>query len=394
MIDLESVRSDTPHADTVMHLNNAGCSPPPTVVRAAINDYWDREEFGGYEAKLESAEQFEKVYENLARLIDCSPKEIYLTENGTESWQLAVTSLGLAEGDRVLTGECEYSSNLIQLQRLYEEFGVEVQVIESDLQGQVSLEALKQAIDERTKLIALTHIPTNCGLINPAAEVGKIARAFGVPFILDAVQSVGQMPLSVSELGCDILTATGRKFIRGPRGTGFLYVSEHIKPKICPFFLDNSAASLKFHDDGTRSIVIAENARIFERYDSNFGLRLGLGAAAQYALALGLDNIWQRISGLAEKLRHELKNVDGVAVHDVGQYQCGIVAFTVAGKEPSHLKEALRKTNVNVSVSRAPSTPYDMIRRNLKSVVRASVHYFNAEQEIETFAKKIASLRR
>jgi cysteine desulfurase / selenocysteine lyase len=249
--------------------------------------------------------------------------------------------------------------------------------------------ALRQAIDERVKLIAITHVPTNSGLVNPAAAVGEIARQAGVLYLLDACQSVGQMPMNVDALGCDMLSTTGRKYLRGPRGTGLLYVRRSVLERLEPPFVDLHAAEWVARD----RLVLRPDARRFENWEANYAGKVGLGVAIDYALSWGLDHIWARITALASMLRERLNALPGVTVRDPGAERCGIVSFTVDGHEADEIRQTLARQHINVTVSRLTSTRLDMEARGLTSVVRASVHYYNSEAEIDRFCKTLATLR-
>jgi len=224
--------------------------------------------------------------------------------------------------------------------------------------------------------------------VNPAEEVGRLTRKAGVPYLLDACQSAGQWPLDVSAIGCDMLSATGRKFLRGPRGTGFLYVRREMIEKLEPPFLDLHAA----HWTALDRYEIHPTARRFENWESYIAGHVGLGAAVEYALAQGLDPIRARVIKLADLLRSSLASLPGVVVRDLGREKCGIVTFTVENREPETLQAAFRKRKINVSVSSRPSTRIDMEARNLQSMIRASVHYYNTEEEVEKFVSSIQEL--
>jgi selenocysteine lyase/cysteine desulfurase len=244
-------------------------------------------------------------------------------------------------------------------------------------------------IDDRVKLIAITHVPTNGGLVNPAAAVGAVAREARILYLLDACQSVGQMPVDVDTIGCDMLSATGRKYLRGPRGTGFLYVRRTAPGRLEPPFLDLHAASWAARD----RFEIRPDARRFENWETNYATKIGLGVAIDYALGWGIEATWARIQSLAAALRESLSAIPGVIVRDIGAEQCGIVTFTVDGHDPDAVQRSLAAQSINVTTTTVRGTRLDMEERGLTAMMRASVHYYNSEDEIDRFRAAIAALR-
>ncbi|HUG36515.1 MAG TPA: aminotransferase class V-fold PLP-dependent enzyme [Candidatus Limnocylindrales bacterium] len=382
-IDLTRARRDTPGCAHVLHFNNAGSSLPPRPVLDAVVRHLELEaEIGGYEAADRERAAIEHVYDATAALLNCRPDEVAIVENATRAWDMAFYSLPFSRGDRILTVRAEYASNYIAFLQVARRTGAVIEVIDSDETGQVSVDALRRAIDDRVKLIAITHVPTNGGLVNPAAAVGRVAREAGIPYLLDACQSVGQMPIDVEAIGCDMLSATGRKYLRGPRGTGFLYVRRSLLGKLEPAFLDLHAAKWVAHD----RYEIRDDARRFENWETYVAGKIGLGVAIDYAMGWGLEPIRDRVRALADLLRGRLAAMPGVTVQDLGVERCGIVTFTVEGIEPLDIKKALAAESINVSASALPSTRLDMEARGLARVVRASVHYYNSEDEVERFS--------
>ena len=386
-LDIERLRAETPGCERVVHLNNAGAALMPRPVLDAVIDHLRLEAMiGGYEAASAAASSIEDVYDQIARLLNCGREEIAVVESATRAWQLAFHAFRFSPGDRILTNEAEYASNLIAYLQVVQATGASVEVIPSDEWGETSLTGLLDMLDERVRLISITHVPTNGGLVNPAAGVGRIARAAGIPFLLDACQSVGQFPLDVDALGCDLLTSTGRKFLRGPRGTGFLYVRRPLLERLVPPMLDLHSATLT----GATTFKVRDDARRFEQWEVNYAAKLGLGAAVRYANQVGLEAVEARVSQLARDLRARLETIQGVVVRDLGRRPGAIVTFTVDGVQAHTVQQWLARKHINVSVSEPEHTPLDAERRQLPPLVRASVHYYTTEVELEQCVAAVA----
>ena len=388
-IDIERARRDTPAASQVLHFNNAGAAlMPAPVLQAQLRHLQLEAETGGYEAAAAAGDRIEAIYDSIARLLNAGRAEIALVENATVAWDMAFYSVGFVAGDRILTAEAEYASNYIAFLQVARRSGAVVDVVPSNEAGELDVEALERMIDRHVKLIAITHVPTNGGLVNPAASIGRIARAHGILYLLDACQSVGQMPIDVAAIGCDMLSATGRKYLRGPRGTGFLYVRRAVLDRLEPPFLDLQAATWVEPD----RYEMRPDARRFENWERNVAGQLGLGAAVDYALGWGLADIAERIEPLAAELRRRLAEIPDVSVRDRGRRRCGIVTFTVEGKPARDIVAALRQRRMNCHTSGPGSTLLDARARRLPDLVRASVHYYNTEEEVARFAAAVAAL--
>lgn len=386
MMDVEKIRRDTPSCENILHFNNAGSSLMPAPVFESLQRVLrDENEVGGYEAERRARDDIAAFYTEFAALLNAEPDEIAYVENATRAWDMAFYGLNLKPGDHVITHASEYASNYLALLHQSRRLGFEIDLVTSDGFGQIDVEALDQMIGPNTRLIAITHVPTQGGLVNPAAKVGKIARKHGILYLLDACQSVGQIHVDVAEIGCDILSGTGRKFLRGPRGTGFLYVRKGIIDQIDPPFVDLLSATWTDAD----GFELAHGARRFENWESYVAGRVGLMAAVRYARDVGLKNIETRVGHLAQCLRGALMDIDGVEVHDLGEKKCGIVTLTKVGTDPSRLADGLLRAGINVSVSAMPYARLDLEPRNLSALLRASVHYFNTQAEIDRFVDAI-----
>jgi selenocysteine lyase/cysteine desulfurase len=391
VIDVERVRADTPGCEERLHFNNAGASLMPRPVIDAVVAHLELEgRIGGYEAKDASVEALDGVYASAAQLVNCDSSEIALLENATRAWYAAFSAIGFERGDRVVTGRAEYVSNYLGYLRMTRATGAEIVVVADDEYGQIDVAKLAAELERGAKLVALTHVPTSGGLVNPAADVGRLTREAGVPFLLDACQSVGQMPIDVDAIGCDFLSTTGRKFLRGPRGTGFLYVARRRLDELDPAMPEVGSASWTSRDAYTHK----QGARRFETWEASYALQLGLGRAIEYALELGLDSIWERVSSLAAQLRATIEAIPGARTYDLGRTKCGIVTFAVDGSESATLRARLAEHDVNVHLSETGDTRLDFEARSLPTMIRASIHYFNTEAEVARFGELVEELTR
>jgi cysteine desulfurase / selenocysteine lyase len=390
--DVDRARRDTPGTARVAHLNNAGAALPPRQVTDAVVAHLHREaEIGGYEAAEAAADQVAHTYTAIGQLIGCRTDEVAVVENATRAWDMAFYGLTFEPGDRILTARAEYASNVIAFLQVAARTGAVVEVVDDDETGQLSVPDLRRRLDDGNgpvKLVAITHVPTQGGLVNPAEEVGAATRDAGVLYLLDACQSVGQLPLDVEAIGCDMLSATGRKYLRGPRGTGFLYVRGTVLERLEPPFLDLHAATWTAPD----RYEVRRDARRFENWETNYAAKIGLGVAVDYALDWGLENIEHRVTELAGYLRQRLQGIEGVDLHDQGRRQCGIVTFTVRGFAAREVGERLSQRGINVSVSIADYARLDLPARGLTELVRASVHYYNTENEIDRLLDVLSTM--
>jgi cysteine desulfurase / selenocysteine lyase len=389
--DIARVRADTPGCTRVAHFNNAGASLPPRPVLDAHLAHLRREaEIGGYEAQEEAQSRVDAVYASVAQLIGAAgPDEIALVENATRAFDMAIYAVPLAAGDVILTSTAEYHSMFVTYLHLARR-GIVVDVVPSDAAGQIDVGALRKRIDDRVRLIALAHAPTNGGLVQPAEAVGEVAREAGVFFLLDATQTVGQLPLDVRRIGCHALAGTSRKYLRGPRGVGFLWVAREWMDRLEPPLMEGHAAEWVAPD----RYVLRSDGKRFEVWEANYAARLGFGAAVDYAVALGLERIRTRVHALGETLRDRLATVRGVTVRDLGTVRSGIVSFTAGDVPAATVKTALRAASINVHVSPARGTLLDMRARGLSELVRASVHYYNTEGEVDRLVHELARLAR
>ena len=386
--EVEAQRLLTPGTATVTHFNHAGASlPTQKVLDVQLNHLKREAQIGGYEAAAEARETNAAVYNSIASLLGASSNEIARAEHATAAWNAAFWSLPMSKSQRIVTAEAEYGANAVAFLRAQERYGVAIEVVPSAPSGVVDLDALEATLADDVAVVALTHVPTNGGLINPAVEVGALTRKVGVPYLLDACQSVGQIDLDVDELGCDFLSATGRKYLRGPRGSGFLYVSNRVLPRLVPDQPDHHGALWTAAD----RYELRQDARRFEHWEFNHAAWYGLGAAVDHAHSIGMNRIEATVQTRAEELRAALAE-KGLPTFDLGDRRAGIVTTIVPGVEPLDAKAMLGEQSINVSVTTRDSTWWDALRRDLPDLIRVSVHYITTPEEIERVATALATL--
>jgi len=385
--EIEAARAATPGCGEVIHLNHAGSSlPPQTVLDAQIGHLQAEATIGGYEAAAIAIDRRDAVYDSIGALIGARPHEIARMEHATAAWNAAFWSVPMEPGQTIVVHDHEYGANIVAFLVAAQRRGIVIERVPSDASGQVDVGAIADRLARfDVALVSLTHVPTNGGLVNPAAEVGALTRAAGVPFLLDACQSVGQLHVDVGEIGCDLLSATGRKYLRGPRGTGFLYVGDAIVERLTPSQPDHHGTELVAGD----RFEWRDGARRFEYWEHSVAGWLGLGAAVDHALGWGIDRIEVTVTERAEQLRAMLVDA-GFTVHDEGLQRCGIVTCATDAVVSGELRQLLARNGINTTSTLADSSRWDVERRHLPALLRMSVHYTTTMDELTTAVAALA----
>jgi selenocysteine lyase/cysteine desulfurase len=382
-------RDDTPGCARCVHLNNAGAALMPRVVSEAMTTYLAREsEGGGYETADLSAPAFADAYAAVARLINAGSRNIAIVENATVAFYLALSAFDFTRGDVIVTTRNDYISNQLAYLSLARRFGVEIRRAADLESGGVDPDSVRDLLrDPRVRLLAVTWVPTNSGLIQPVEALGEIAGAANVPYLVDACQAVGELPVDVTRLRCDFLSTTARKFLRGPRGIGFLYVSDRALDRgAAPLYIDMRGADWTAAD----AYTLASSARRFENWEFAYALLMGLGEAARYALEVGIDRGGRRARDLAARLRERLARVPGCRVLDRGRELAAIVTVEVAGWDAADLVARFREQRINVNATRREYAVIDMDEKRAATALRVSPHYYNTEDEIDLVVEAIA----
>lgn len=389
MIDIERVRADTAGCEAVAHLNNAGSSLPPKPVVDAVVDYLRAEELaGGYEIAGERAADLAQVYGATAAYLGCSPQEVAVTVSAADSWWRAFSSIPLAAGDRVLVSHSEYQGNAFGWLQARDR-GVIVDVLPNGPTGEIDVTALAALLDERVKVVSVTMVAMTNGCIQPVAAIGDVIKDSSALYLLDACQAAGQLPLNVDEIGCDFLAYTGRKFMRGPRGTGVLYARDSAIEQlgVTPF-IDGRSASWT----SPTSFEYAPHAQRFEFGEHGYATKVGLGVATKYMLELGLDDINDRVDTLSASLRDQLAAIERVTVRDDGLNKCGIVTFTIDGIDLGQAQAALQAQGLNLSAPAVGMAQLELGPRSIPQVLRAGVHYYNTQAELDRLCAAVIEL--
>lgn len=389
--EIDVLRAQTPGASRVTHLNNAGAALPPAIVTDTVVDHLRLEEAtGGYEAHTAALDRIDAIYGSVARLLGSRSDQVALVESATEGWSRAFQAVHFTRGfgptDRLLVSSAEYASNVLPILQVAARQGATVEFIPDDADGCVDVSALAGMLDDRVALVAVTHCPSQNGLINDVEGIGAVLRGSGAWYLVDACQSAGQLPLDVTTMGADFVSATGRKFLRGPRGTGFLYASDRATTELEPFPLDLHSAT--WEPDG---YTVQSGARRFEYWERSYAALLGLGAAVDYALDLGVDAIAARIDSLATHARERLSSIPGVTVRDRGVRRSGIVTFTHDGVPAADLVAHIKSAGINVSLSTPDYARRDFDGHGITGLVRVSPHVYNTTEEIDRLVQVVGA---
>src|SRR5256885_15608878 len=388
---LQQWRDDTPGCTKQIHLNNASAGLMPLPVLDAIVGHLNREaKFGGYESADDAAAAVNEAYDNVANLLGGQPRIVAIVENSTVAFFQALSAFDFKPGDVIVTTRNDYISNQLAYLSLARRHGVDVRRATDLSTGGADPQSVQDLLREkRVRLLAVTWVPTNSGLMQPVEALGQIAEAFGVPYLVDACQAIGQIPIDVAKLKCDFLSATARKFLRGPRGLGFLYVSDRaLKRGDFPLFIDMRGADWISAD----RFQPVEDARRFEIWEFPYSLVLGLGEAARYALSIGVERGGRRARELALRLRDALRELRGVRVLDRGAELSAIVTAEITGLDAQELCRLLRQRRINTSASLRAYAVIDMDDKHAASALRLSPHYYNTEDELDSAVNALQSI--
>lgn len=384
--DLEN---DLPIKFDGIFLNSAGAALQPKTVYDSVLSHLELEtKLGGYDAATKQSILSDDLYQQASTLIGSKPEEIAFVDCATRGWNLIFHSLNLPENSTIITSKYEYGSNYINFFIAQKKYKINISILEEDENGDIDLSDLENKIDQNTSLIAITHIPTDNGIIAPVEQVGKLSKKYRIPFLLDACQSAGQVDIDVRKIGCDFLSVTGRKYLRGPRGTGFIYINREYLNKFNPIYL----GILSSQWTHTNEMVHREDAKFFELWETSIANKIGLSKAIEYANSLGMRSIENRIKSLASYLRNSLKEISYIILTDKGINKGGIVTFYSKNHKSDVFVDILKQHKIITTYSTNNATGLEIGHKQLPSLVRASIHYFNNKKEIDGFVEILKKL--
>ncbi|MFG6083164.1 aminotransferase class V-fold PLP-dependent enzyme [Paracoccus litorisediminis] len=385
-LDVAQLRAGTPGCNHVIHFNQAGAGLPPAEVADAMRSRIELEARHGPMETASSGEEIKAQARELAAgLIGCKPAELaFMSSTGT-AWGMPVASLPeFRAADRILVSQQEWGGNLATLRYKAARAGATVEPMPTRQDGVTDLDALRTMIDKHVRLICLTWLPCNGGLIDDAEGIGRIAQQHDIPYIVDAAQAVGQIPVDVRQIGCDVLVSTARKHLRGPRGTALLYVREAFLDRLSPPWGDH--VSMPYLDEMPQPRT---DARRFESSEMSAVLMAGLQAALTLATRIGIDEIQARVSNMSAFLRQRLEEIPGVTVLDRGTRLSGLVAFNLDNMVAGAVQSRLRERGIAIGSNGMAYTPLDMNLRGLDQVARATVSYLTTEAEIDALCAAV-----
>lgn len=387
-MDLNAIRKDTPGCSDKIFLNSAGSSlMSKIVVDTIVNYLYEEQQFGGYETINRNSALINEFYKEAAKLINAKPDNIAFVTSSTDGYAKALSSISFKEGDCIITTNDDYVSNQIAFISLQKRHHINIVRVANLPDHELDLEDFERLIKKhQPKLVAVTHIPTNSGLIQNVEGVGRLCKQYDILYLVDACQSVGQCVVDIEKIGCDFLTATGRKFMRGPRGTGILYVSDRVlRTEMAPLFLDNEGAKWTTFNE----YQLSSTAKRFEHFERSSASLLGLKEALKYANTLGMANIESYNRELSGKLRVNLQNM-GFRVLDKGNNLSSIITFCQQDGNTETIQKILRENNVFFTVSNKNNALIDFTSKNVDHAIRLSPHYFNTLEEIEKVSQLLA----
>jgi cysteine desulfurase/selenocysteine lyase len=388
MYDVYRVREDFPVLREVTYLDSAATSQKPLPVVAAVDEYFTKYcgsySRGAHRLSRLTTEKYEDARTAVAGFLGVPPRNTVFTRNTTEGVNMVAYGLEWRKGDHVVTTVVEHHSNLLPWLRLKEK-GVSVSVVDSDQYGIVPPEAIEQAITDRTRIIAITHVSNFFGSVQDLRAVAGIARKHGVMLLIDAAQSAGEMPLDLGEIGCDFACLPGHKGLLGPQGTGILYIRE--PEKLQPVFVGGGTV----HTVTTGSFTFDEIPSRFEYGTPNIPGVIGLGRGTEYVKALGVRDIERHVNDLARDCAKRLAEIPQVSIYGP-EKRASLVSFNVENVNPHDVAMILDETKKICIRSGQHCAQTALARLCLTGSARASFACYSTKEEVDLLVNSVEQI--
>jgi len=368
-----------------INFNNAGSSKSFSQTNLKIKEYLDQEErLGGYFCVEVFKLKLSKFYQNLSNLINCQPDEISFISNTTVGFNLFINSIKISKGDNVVILENEYESNLISLLNNKVNF----RVVKLSKDGEVDLNDLVSKIDCRTKVVSVCHLPSNNGNQNPIKKIGKLVKAQNQKaiYLIDACQSIGHLDINVKSIKCDVLVGSGRKYLRGPRGTGFIFIKKKIKERINPLILDS-------HNSSLENKIKVTNKHIFENFEYSPALKIGLSESINQINKVGIARIEENIRKKTIYFREKLKKNPKIITYENNNNFSGISTLNFQEEDPKRIFNHLLKKKILTSVTQKKKLLRPFKKKKILSALRVSIHYYNTYKQIDYLIECFSKLK-
>jgi cysteine desulfurase/selenocysteine lyase len=380
-----------------VYFDNAATSQRPRQVLEAVDSFYKTKNAnplrGLYDWSMDATEAYENARKKVAEFIGAGrPEEIIFTRNTTESLNLVAYSYGLEnvkEGDEIVVSVMEHHSNLLPWQMVANKNGAKLVFLEPDDQGVISKEEYESKITDKTKIVAIGHVSNVMGITNPVKEIAQYAHSKGAIVVVDGAQSTPHIPVNVVELGADFFALSGHKML-APMGIGALYGRYELLDKMQPFLTGGEMIEYVTRTDAT----YAELPHKFEAGTVNAGDAVGLAAAIDYLQNVGFDTIEAQEKKLTRRLMEGLGKLPYIKVYGSSdpERHCGIVTFTMEGVHPHDMSSVLNDDHICIRAGHHCAQPL-MQFIGAGSTARASVYFYNTEEEVDRFLDKLSKVR-
>ena len=394
-MNLKLIRKDFPFLSRVVYLDSASVCPCPKATVQEMVRFYEQYPYnygvGVFESSVETRKLVDAARASVAKFIGASSaKEIVFTKNTTEAINLVAFGLSWEKGDEVIVTNVEHQSNLLPWFRLAETRGITVKIANCDPEGIVPPYEIERLITERTKLVTVTHVSNVFGTVQEVQKISEMVKNRNITFFVDAAQSGGRVPINIQDIECDFLSLCGRKGLLAPQGTGVLYVAEKLHNSLSPINIGSRAANVT-HPGG---FSIAQAPYRYESGIINTSGFIGLGRSIKYLNAIGVENILERIRSLTKVMINEISSIDGIETYCLSDlsHQAGIISWNIKGRDPNEVATELYSRRKIAVASGAQGSLLALSPFNIKGVVRASVQFFNTEDEVDLLAETVRKI--